>query len=264
MLTRDRDAARPDPVDGDTLLPHAPLAAYYAGQENKDAFVQEMFDSTAQDYDRMERILALGTGQWYRGQALARAGLRAGMRVVDVGVGTGLVACEAAKLTGDPKLVTGVDPSPGMLAQARVPAGVRLVEGRAEALPVGDASCDFLSMGYALRHIGDLALAFQEFHRVLRPGGRFCLLEITAPRTRWGRVFMRWYMRSLVPSLALVFGKARNTRRLWRYYWDTIEACISPEQVAEALRGAGFVEVRVVHDLKGMEIFSEFQGMRPV
>jgi demethylmenaquinone methyltransferase/2-methoxy-6-polyprenyl-1,4-benzoquinol methylase len=256
------DAARTEGSDAGVLLPHEPLAEYYPGQAQKDAFVQEMFDSTAQDYDRMERILALGTGPWYRGQALSRAGLRPGMRVVDVGVGTGLVASEAVKLTGDPSLVTGVDPSPGMLAQAQVPAGVTLLEGRAEALPFADASFDFLSMGYALRHIGDLAAAFREFHRVLRPGGRFCLLEITAPRTRWGRTLMRWYMRSLVPSLALLVGRARNTRRLWRYYWDTIEACIPPQQVVEALQAAGFADVRVVHDVKGMEILSEFQGTR--
>src|SRR5690606_28315537 len=106
--------------------PHAPLTDYYPSESARPGFVREMFESTAEDYDRMETILALGTGKWYRGQALKRAGLTAGMRVLDVGVGTGLVANEAAKIVGDPTLVCGIDPSPKMVANARVPAGVQL------------------------------------------------------------------------------------------------------------------------------------------
>ncbi|OZA14483.1 MAG: dimethylmenaquinone methyltransferase, partial [Hydrogenophilales bacterium 17-62-8] len=136
--------------------PHPPLTGYYASEQARRGFVGSLFDSTAADYDRIDRLLALGSGPWYRGQALRRAGLKPGMRVVDIGVGTGLVAREAVKLVGDPALVAGVDPSVGMMACANLP-GVRLIEGRAEAIPFPDASFDFLSMGYALRHIGDLS-----------------------------------------------------------------------------------------------------------
>ena len=94
------------------------------------------------------------------------------LRGVDIGIGTGLVAREAVKLTGDPARVVGVDPSVGMMSQADLP-GVQLIEGRAEAIPFPDASFDFLSMGYALRHISDIDAAFREFHRVLKPGGWF-------------------------------------------------------------------------------------------
>ena len=69
----------------------------------------------------------------------------------------------------------GVDPSPGMLGQVHLP-GVELRVGRAEQLPCADGEADFLSMGYALRHVADVAQSFAEFHRVLRPGGRaFCM-----------------------------------------------------------------------------------------
>ena len=71
-----------------------------------------------------------------------------------------------------------------------VPRGVQLIEGRAEATPFPDASFDFLSMGYALRHIGDLSAAFSEFHRVLKPGGRLCLLEITKPERAWSQALL--------------------------------------------------------------------------
>ena len=243
--------------------PHVPLTDYYADEAGRPAFVRTMFDSTAEDYDRMESILGLGSGLWYRGQALERAGLRPGMRVVDVGVGTGLVAREAARICGNPAAVTGVDPSVGMMANAKVPQGVKLVEGVAEAIPSPDANFDFLSMGYALRHISVLTLAFHEFHRVLKPGGKVCLLEITCPETAWGRFLLKIYMKGIVPLLALVVGKSSNTRKLWRYYWDTIEACVPPEQILAALRAAGFTDVKRHIEVKGMSILAEYHATKP-
>ena len=77
--------------------------------------------------------MAFGSGPWYRRRALARAGLQPGMRVLDIGTGTGLTAREAAHLVGPAGEVIGVDPSAGMMEQAKVPAGVRLLRGTAEA-----------------------------------------------------------------------------------------------------------------------------------
>jgi len=94
--------------------------------------LREVFDSTAVDYERVEAMVGLGTGPWYRGQALQRAGVTRGMRVLDVGIGTGLTARAAIDLVGDAALVTGVDPSPGMRAQAKLPDSVRILSGRAE------------------------------------------------------------------------------------------------------------------------------------
>jgi demethylmenaquinone methyltransferase/2-methoxy-6-polyprenyl-1,4-benzoquinol methylase len=235
------------------------MPAYFTNDAEKSRFLSGMFDSAAPDYDRMERILGLGSGSWYRRQALTRAGLVAGMNVVDVAVGTGLVAREAARIVGDPSRVVGVDPSPGMLSNAKVPVGVRLLEGRAEAIPCPDQSFDFLSMGYALRHISSLSVAFQEFQRVLKPGARVCILEITAPRTRLGRALLKAYMRTVVVSVGLLFNRSGNTARLWRYYWDSIEACVPAEGVIATLQHCGFVDVRrQVHQ----GIFSEFQAIR--
>ncbi len=252
-----------DPSDDVVHAPHPLLTDYYASEAERRGFVRQIFDSTASDYDRIERLLALGSGPWYRGQALERAGLKPGMRLVDIGVGTGLVAREAVKLVGDPGLVVGVDPSIGMMANARLPAGVQLVEGRAEAIPLPNGGFDFLSMGYALRHIGDLSAAFSEFHRILKPGGRLCLLEITKPERAWSRSLLKAYMRGVVPVLARLVGGSADTARLWRYYWDTVDACVSPGNVIHTLEAAGFTGVKRHVETRPLAILAEYQAVKP-
>jgi demethylmenaquinone methyltransferase/2-methoxy-6-polyprenyl-1,4-benzoquinol methylase len=243
--------------------PHRPLTDYYANEQERQGFVRAIFDRTAPDYDRVERLLALGSGPWYRHQALQRAGLKPGMRVLDVGIGTGLMAREAVLITGDAALVTGVDPSAGMMASAKLPAAVNLIEGRAEAIPLPDASFDFLSMGYALRHIGDFSAACREFHRVLKPGGRICLLEITRPEGRLGRLLLKAYMKGVVPVLASIVGRRRQTAQLWRYYWDTIESCVPPASILATLETAGFTCVRRHVETRALSVLAEYQAIKP-
>jgi demethylmenaquinone methyltransferase / 2-methoxy-6-polyprenyl-1,4-benzoquinol methylase len=255
MTTSPADARHtPPPV----LAPHTPLPVYYKDEDEHRAFLQRIFDDTAPDYERIEHVLAFGSGRWYRRQALLRAGLAQGAEVLDVGIGTGMVATEALRVIGPTGRLVGVDPSPGMMGQVQLP-GVELVQGMAEALPRPDASSDFLSMGYALRHIGDVAAAFAEFHRVLRPGGKLVILEITRPRGAFGTAVLKTYMRSVVPVIARFAARGRATPELWRYYWDTIEACIAPETVLQALRDAGFVAVQQRLELG---IFSEYTASK--
>ena len=239
--------------------PHAPLTDYYRTEQDRQAYLRKIFDDTAADYDRIESMLAWGTGARYRRAALVRGGLKAGMKVLDVGVGTGLVAAQACDLTGNPALVTGVDPSPGMLAACKAPAAMVLMEGRAESLPFPDDHFDFLSMGYALRHISDLGVAFAEFERVLKPGGRLCILEITQAQSRLGRWLLKSYMRGVIPLLTRLVSRQKDTATIWRYYWDSIEACVPPEQVMATLRAAGLAQVER-HVEVG--VFSEYQAVK--
>ena len=239
--------------------PHVPLTEYYQTEQERQAYLRQIFDNTAADYDRIESMLAWGTGSRYRREALQRGGLKAGMKVLDVGVGTGLLAAQACTLVGDPALVTGVDPSPGMLAASKLPKSMVLLEGRAETLPFPDNHFDFLSMGYALRHISDLGIAFAEFERVLKPGGRLCLLEITQAQSRVGRWLLKSYMRGVIPLLTRFVSKQKDTTTIWRYFWDSIEACVPPEQVLATLNAAGLTQVK-----RHLEIgvFSEYQAVK--
>jgi demethylmenaquinone methyltransferase / 2-methoxy-6-polyprenyl-1,4-benzoquinol methylase len=240
--------------------PHPPLTEYYEREEDRRSWVGEQFDKTASDYDRIENILGLGTGSFYRRKMLAFAGLQPGMRVLDVGMGTGLVAKQAAALVGDPAMITGVDPSPGMIRSAKLPDGVTVVEGRAERIPLPDAAYDFLSMGYALRHVSDMAVAFAEFNRVLAPGGKVCILEITPPKGKVGTALLKGYCKHAVPALAKLVAREKDTAQLWRYYWDTIETCAAPEEVMSTLQMAGFTNVRRNIDFG---IFSTYLADKP-
>jgi len=241
--------------------PHPPLQDYYAHEAERSGWVTQLFDRTAGDYDRIERVMALGTGSMYRRRALCRAGLTQGMRVLDIGVGTGLMAIEAARLVGESGTVTGVDPSLGMISNARVPRGVELLMGSAESIPTAPETAEFLCMGYALRHIGDISAAFREFLRVLTPGGRICLLEITSPQGRVAHALLKAYMRGVVPFLTGLLGGNSDSPKLMRYYWDTIEACAAPGEILAAIRDAGFVEAKRHVELG---IFSEYCARKPL
>ena len=241
------------------LPPHPTLSAYYGRDEERAGFVRGLFDASARDYDRIERGMALGWGSRYRREALRRAGLVPGLKVLDVAVGTGLVAREAVRLVGDRRLVTGLDPSAGMLLEARRQLNVPCLLGTGERLPLCDASFDLVSMGYALRHLSDLTVVFREFARVLRPGGTVCILELTRPASGLGRAALRAYLRYVVPTLARVRTRNREAQVLMRYFWDTIETCVPAERILTALDDAGLEEV---HRALVIGLFSEYTGRR--
>jgi demethylmenaquinone methyltransferase/2-methoxy-6-polyprenyl-1,4-benzoquinol methylase len=247
---------RPD----ERLPPHPPLSSYYGRDEDRAQFLRGLFDSAARDYDQIERGMALGWGRWYRREALRRAGLVEGMRVLDVAIGTGLVAREAVRLVGDPRRVFGIDPSTGMLTQARRQLRVHCALGVGEQLPWRGGTFDLLSLGYALRHLSDLAVTFREFARVLKPGAALCVLELTRPANRFGLMALRCYLRYVVPVLTRLRTRNTEAELLMRYFWDTIEACIPPERILAAMDEAGFVDVRRT---VAIGMFSEYTGHTP-
>ncbi len=165
--------------------PHPALTVYYATSDERAAFVRGLFDATADDYDRSNQIFSFGTGRRYRAQALRRVGLAPGAHVLDVATGTGMVAAAAHELVGTTGSVTALDLSAEMLRAAARHPGLHLVQGATDALPLADTQFDLVTMGYALRHVGNLDLTFIECARVLRPGGRVLLLEIGRPIASW-------------------------------------------------------------------------------
>lgn len=237
------------------LAPHPPLTDYYDEPSRRTRFVRDLFDDTAPWYETMDNVVSFGSGDRYRREALLRNGLTRGMRVLDVATGTGVVARAAATITED---VIGLDPSIGMLLAGRRGRDLPSIQGVGEQLPIRGGSVDFVTIGFALRHLADLRTAFIEYRRVLRPGGRLLILEITPPRSRVARGWLRAYMRGIVPVVARITTRRRDTAKLMRYYWDTIAACVPPNAILDALRDAGFEASRSVQ----LGIFSEYVGRR--
>ena len=235
------------------LPPHPPLRDYYGDPSNREEFVRDLFDETAPWYDWAVRFMSFGSGNWYRREAVRRAGVKPGMRLLDLATGTGVVARAATEVIGDPRSIVAVDPSIGMLHSGRIDSP--RVEGTAEELPIRDASFDAITIGFALRHFADLRVVFAECFRVLRPGGRLLVLEVTAPESPIGRKLLGAYMGGVVPTALRLRSGSKRAADLFRYYWETTRDCVRPEVILEAMREAGFAETtRTV----SMAIFSEY------
>ncbi len=243
---------------------HPPLPAetrYWTRPDDRQRAVNALFDRSAAHYDRACGLMSFGSGQRYRREALRRAGLRPGMRVLDVGTGTGLLAREIVHVLGPSGRVVGLDPSRSMMTAGRRRVNIALVQGLGERLALSDGSFDLVTMGYALRHVPDLDQAFDEYRRVLKPGGRLLLLEITRPASALGLALARIYFGSVVPLVTRIGTGSANAAELMRFYWDTIAQCVPPETVLASLERAGLAAPKRTV-LYG--IFSEYTATRAV
>ena len=243
------------------LRPHPTLDRYYSSDSERPAVVSDLFDEGAPYYEWICRVMSFGTGEQYRKQALREAGLSPGMRVLDVATGTGLVLRAAVEISGNTGMAIGLDPSRGMLGECRKGCAAPLFQGRGEQLPFADASFDMVCMGYGLRHVADLRALFTEYRRVLKPGGRVLVLEITQPHSAVGRWLNRFYLRTVVPTVTRIGTRAAAASRMMDYFWDTIETCVPPDVILGVLRETGFPNAtrRVTGG-----ILSEYLGEKPL
>lgn len=238
----DQQAATPT---GLPIAPHPHLHQYYEGTEARQGFLNDLFNRTAYQYRNIDRATGFGSGLWYRKKALDQAGLKSGMLALDVACGPGLVTQCALDLVGPSGLVVGLDPSSGMLREAQKSPCRKLVRGIGERLPFPDGSFDFLSMGYALRHVADLKSAFAEYRRVLKPGGIVLLLEISRPRSAVLLTLSRFYIKTVLGTLFSHATHNRDMQTLMGYWWDTTEHCVPPETIVNTLREVGFTDCTV-------------------
>ncbi len=172
---------------------------------DKRAVVEAMFDRIAPRYDLMNRLMTFGVDRGWRRRTIDALGLRAGERVLDLACGSGDLAVAAAEVGAR---VVGLDFSAGMLRAART-RGVAcdLVRADALALPLADGAVDAVVSGFALRNFVDLAAAFAEGARVLRPGGRIALLEVDRPASALLRFGHAIYFRRIVPLLGALVAE---------------------------------------------------------
>lgn len=225
----------------------APIGALPAAAADKETYVRTLFDRISGRYDLFNALASFGLHQSWRRRAIAAAGLRAGMCVLDVGAGTGDLALMAAGAVSPTGMVTALDLSAPMLQMAarkaaRTPAGyhVRMLQGRAERLPAPDGTFEAVVSGFVMRNVSDLSATLAESRRVLARGGRLVILEFSRPRA----VLMRLgYTLWLLTGAPLLGWLATGTCWPFAYLRRSIAGFFRPEEFVAQLRSQGFSDV---------------------
>jgi demethylmenaquinone methyltransferase/2-methoxy-6-polyprenyl-1,4-benzoquinol methylase len=197
--------------------------------------VRAMFDRIAPVYDAMNRVFTIGLdGRWRR--LAAASAVRPGDRVLDAACGTGDLALAALKIGGE---VTGLDFSERMLERARRKSdSIEWICGDVLALPFADGVFDAATIGFGIRNVADLDAGLRELARVVRPGGRLAVLEITRPKGVL-RPFFRLWFDVLIPLV----GRALPGGVAYSYLPASVRRFPGPDDLAGALRRAGFADV---------------------
>lgn len=248
------------PPTDEKLIPHPPLKNFYEDEAQRNEFVNRIFNDTAKKYDPVNNILSLGSGNWYRKTALLRAGLASEMDVLDVATGTGLVAESEIAIVGPNGSVMGLDRSYNMLSEVDKKLNIPLVLGDANSLPFSDNSFHFLTMGYALRHVDDLKRTFNEYFRVLKPGGTLLILELMKPTNKIIYKMIHFYFRLMVAVISMPGIGGKNEGKLIKYYWETIDQFVGSNVIKNTLSETGFEKV---HSHQLFNFFTEFTAIKP-
>ena len=211
----------------------------FAGQVNR------MFDRVASHYDTLNGVMTAGLHHRWRERAADRAGLGPGESALDVCCGTGDLAFELAGRVAPGGRVVGCDFSEPMLDLARDKAAARGAEGvrfewaDALELPYDGERFDAVTVGFGVRNVEDLPAALRELRRVLRPGGRLGVLEITTPRGILAPFYRLWFDR-IVPLL----GRLLPGGDAYTYLPASVRRFPPPEELADLLGACGFEAVR--------------------
>ena len=210
-----------------------------------------MFTAVPPRYDLINHVITLGMDTHWRRLAAQACLEGKPRRILDLACGTGDLAISIARLAGKDVTITGLDYSPPMLERARRKAAaaelrgrVEFIEGDATRLPFPDAHFDCVGISFAFRNLtwkNPLCRPhLAEVLRVLRPGGRYVIVESSQPRNGLVRnlfhLYLRWFVR---PAGILLSGE----KGAYRYLAESASNYYSPREVRELLLGAGFREV---------------------
>jgi demethylmenaquinone methyltransferase / 2-methoxy-6-polyprenyl-1,4-benzoquinol methylase len=203
--------------------------------------VRAMFDRIARVYDLMNSLMTAGLHHRWRERAADLAAVGAGDRALDVASGTGDLAIELARRVGPAVSVVGSDFSEAMLERAREKsAAVTWEWANALELPYPDGGFDAATVGFGARNFADLDRGLAELARVVRPGGRVVILEITTPqRPPLSTFFSIWFDR-IVPAL----GRLAGDPDAYAYLPSSVRRFPGPEELAARMTGAGLGDVR--------------------
>lgn len=207
------------------------------------AYVQNMFARIAGRYDLMNRLMTMGQDTGWRKTVVSLAGLPAGGRLLDLGTGTGDIAAEAARRAPG-ILPVGGDFTLEMMRTGRADPARRMIRftgSDALNLPFPDSTFDAVTSGYLMRNVVDVARAWREQYRVLKPGGRVVCLDTTPPARNLLYPFINFHLHVVIPSLGRIIAGASDA---YTYLPDSTENFLPAETLAERMSAAGFRDVQ--------------------
>jgi len=207
-----------------------------------------MFDAIAKRYDLLNRVLSGGVDRRWRRKTVAALQLGEGpARVLDVATGTGDLAIAIARKYPRTNVV-GLDPSTAMLEVGRrkiekrgLAERIEMVPGDAEQLGFEDDSFDGATIAFGIRNVPDRARGIAEMARVVRRGGRVCVLELSEPKGGLLAPLARFHVHVLVPRIGALLSGAKE----YRYLQSSIAAFPPPDEFAAMMETAGLVVERV-------------------
>ena len=217
-----------------------------------------MFDRVARGYDLLNSVMTAGLHHQWRRRAVELAGIGPGDRVLDVATGTGDLAIELAKRVGPSGEVIGSDFSEGMLELARKKAPqLRFEWGNALELPYADDAFDAATVGFGARNFSDIDRGLAELTRVVRPGGRVLILEMTTPSKPPLSTFFKLWFDRVVPLL----GKLSSDPEAYDYLPNSVKRWPDAAGLAAAFDRAGLQQIRWVLTAGG--IIATHIGVKP-
>ena len=211
--------------------------------------IQQMFDGIAPDYDRLNHLMSLGVDRSWRRRAL-REIVDAGraQSILDIACGTGDFSLAIGRRMHPDSRITGLDLSEGMLAVMRDKVAKAGLEGRisceqgdSEAMRFADASFDVVTIAFGIRNFAHREAALREILRVLKPGGRLVILELSVPENRILRWGYNLYFKHFVPWIG---GRISGDRAAYTYLPASVQAFPGRREWTATMAGCGYAQVR--------------------
>lgn len=219
----------------------------YESSENKGVQVERMFDSIAENYDTLNHTLSMGIDRGWRKKSLLALKDLNPQNILDIATGTGDLAIQAYDIL-HPQHITGIDISEGMMDVGRKKVDKLGLSGHISfekqdcmALDIPDNTFDAAVVGFGVRNFEDLDKGMKEILRVLKPGGRLMILELTTPKSFPMKQSYWIYSRLFIPSIGRLISKDKVA---YKYLPKSIEAFVQGKEMVEVLAKNGFRNAR--------------------